>query len=136
MAVTYFDKPIGTEIATLNGNINNKFTWRTYLTASNVSVGNTYASTGKYFTLTYPTLVTVSMTYGSGRPLAIGLKNSEQASSTSVALTSVVASDISDTSGLTVTALLAAGTYYIWAKTASSSGSTSLSVYGMALGML
>lgn len=111
-----------------------KTEWKTFMTATNVSVGNTYAPTGKSFTLTKPAIVRIDMAYGSGRPLAIGMKVSESTSSGSIALTSVVASDISDTSGLSVTALLAAGTYYIWARTASASGSTSFCVYGMELG--
>ena len=114
--------------------LNSKFAWTTFLSESNVSVGDTYASTGKSFTLSAPAIVSVSMSYGSGRPLAIGLKNSESAGSTSIALTSVVASDIADTSGLTVAAILPAGTYYVWARTASATGSTTLTVQGMPLG--
>ena len=118
----------------LNSKINNKFTWKIFLTASNVSVGNTFASTGKSFTLAKYSLVRVDMSYGSGRPLAIGLKLSESASSGTLALTSIVSSDISDTSGLSVTVLLTAGTYYIWARTASATGSTNLLVQGIELG--
>lgn len=127
---------VASEITSLSNNITNRFTWRNYLSASNVSVGNTYASTGKSFTLIYPAIVQVGMSYGSGRPLAIGIKSSESAGSSSVALCSVVASDIADTSGLTVTAILPAGTYYIWARTASASGSTTLTVNGMTIGAL
>lgn len=118
----------------LNENLANKFAWNTYLSESNVSVGNTYASTGKSFTLSKPAIVQVVMSYGTGRPLAIGLKGSESAGSGSIAITSVYGNDISDTSGLTVTALLTAGTYYVWARTASASGSTNLTVQGMTIG--
>ena len=111
-----------------------KTTWKTFLSENNVSVGNTYASTGKSFTLTNYALVIVSMSYYSGRPLAVGLKGSESAGSNSVALVSVVGSDISDTSGLSVTTLLPAGTYYVWARTAIATGSTALSVQGIELG--
>ena len=114
--------------------LNSKFTWRTLLNESNVSVGNTFASTEKSFTLTKYSLVRVDMSYGTGRPLAIGLKLSESTSSGTLALTSIVSSDISDTSGLSVTALLTAGTYYVWARTASATGSTNLMVQGITLG--
>lgn len=114
--------------------LNSKFTWKEFLNVTNVSVGNTYASTGRTFTLQKASLVKISMSYGSGRPLALGAKLSETASSASVALVNVVNNDISDTSGLMVTALLEAGTYYVWARTASASGSTTLQVYGMELG--
>ena len=123
-----------TSIDALHDSLDAKTTWKTFLSESNVSVGNTYASTGKHFTLTKFALVLVGMSYGSGRPLALGIKGSESAASGSVALVSVVGSDISDTSGLTVTALLPAGTYYVWARTASATGSTSLAVQGIELG--
>lgn len=123
-------------VSSISSNITSRFAWNTYLSASNVSVGNTYASTGKSFTLVYPAVVQVGMSYGSGRPLAIGVKSSESTGSSSIALCSVVASDIADTSGLTVTAILPAGTYYIWARTASATGSTTLTVTGMTIGSL
>lgn len=125
---------IGAASASDLTSLSNKFAWQTYLSASNVSVGNTYASTGKSFTLTKPAIVQAGMSFGTGRPLAIGIKNSQNTTSTSLALTAVVNSDIADTSGLTVTAILAAGTYYIWARTASASGSTNLTVQGMTIG--
>lgn len=114
--------------------INSKFAWTTYLNESNVSVGDAYASTGKSFTLTSIALVRIDMSYSSGRPLAIGVKVSESAGSASVALNSVYGADIADTSGISVTALLTAGTYYVWARTASATGRSNILVTGMSLG--
>lgn len=97
------------------------------LTESNVSTSATYSSTGKTFTMARYGLVAVSMTYGSGRPVAIGIKNSQSAGSGSTLITAIDPSAIEDTSGLTCSGYLPAGTYYIWCKTASA-GNTSLRV--------
>ena len=126
---------INSAIGTINNTINNKFTWRTYLSENNVAITNQYASTGKFFTLASPAIVQVIMSYGSGRPIAIGLKGSESNASASIALVAIDPNEISNTSGLTATAILPAGTYYIWAMTNSASGSSNLTVQGMTIGM-
>lgn len=97
------------------------------LNESNVSTSAAYASTGKTFTMAKPGLVKVAMSYGSGRPIAIGCKYSESAGSGSELLTAIDPSAIEYTSGLSASGYLPAGTYYVWCKTAAA-GNTTLRV--------
>ena len=89
-------------------------------------------STGKHFTINKPSLLLVKMSYGSGRPVALGLKSSQSTTSSSELLIAIDPNEVNDTSGLSVSGLVAAGTYYVWCKTLSS-GNTHITVNSVPL---
>lgn len=72
------------------------------------------------------------MSYGSGRPVALGLKSSQSTTSSSELLIAIDPNEVNDTSGLSVSGLVAAGTYYVWCKTLSS-GNTHITVHSVPL---
>jgi len=119
--------PSRSEITSLN----NRLTYQTFGPFA-CTTTTSYASTGQSFTMAKAGIVRIDMPYGSGRPTAIGIKMSESASSSSVLLNAIDPDKISDTSGISVSGVVAAGTYYIWARTATN-GSSNIQVAYYAL---
>lgn len=113
--------------------INSRLSWQEIFNDTVSGISTEYESTGKTFTLNRPAIILIVMGYGSGRPTAIGAKLSESAASTSALLLSVDNNDINNTSGLSVTGLVPAGTYYIWARTAIANGSSLIRINGLIL---
>ena len=111
--------------------LNNRLTYQTFGPFA-CTTTTSYASTGQSFTMAKAGIVRIDMPYGSGRPTAIGIKMSESASSSSVLLNAIDPDKISDTSGISVSGVVAAGTYYIWARTATN-GSSNIQVAYYAL---
>ena len=113
MAVTYFEKPVGTEIATLDGKVSG-IGAGTKLVDKAIQFGTSYSTTNESFTITKTSIVKIYQVYNAGQPLAIGCKvtNTDAGSSEMLAL----GIDGEPTSGLGATGLLTPGTYYIWGK--------------------
>ena len=126
MATTVFSKPLDTEIASLKSNINNIGSFNTVIN-ENVSIGSSYASTGKTFTLTKASIVSVSQGYSAALPLAIGVKGSTSNTSPSFIYVENAGQD-DNVAGLWAHGVLGAGTYYVWAKAKGNGGSNAIRV--------
>lgn len=77
-----------------------------------------YANTGKTITVPKTGLVVLTQNYTNTLPVSLGLKATTSVASTSVAYVEN-ANQEENVSSLTVTALLPAGTYYVWGKAKS-----------------
>lgn len=84
-----------------------------------LAFGTSYSTTNRTFTLDKTSAVTITQNYNAGQPLAIGCK----AANTSGSATLLIAHGIDgeDTSGVTASGVLPAGTYYVWGKRKTSS---------------
>ena len=114
------------DVDTLSSNINNIGSFNTIIN-ENVSIGSSYVSTGKTFTLTKASIVSVSQSYSDALPLAIGVKGSTSNVSPSFIYAENAGKD-DNVAGLWAHGVLGAGTYYVWAKVNGSGGSNAIRV--------
>lgn len=93
------------------------------------SISASYASTGKTFTLTKTSIVSIAQGYSNALPTAIGAKSTDTSAGTSVIYAENSGQEES-VAGLTGYGVLQAGTYYVWAKAkAAASNTINVTVY-------
>lgn len=98
----------------------------TLMNQQTANTTTTFSSLGLSFTLPRKAIVSITMTFANGRPSAIGCKLNETNEAGTFLLT-VCDSTIQTASTLITSGFLAAGTYYVWGRTATD-GNTKITV--------
>ena len=98
----------------------------TLINSQQANTTTDFASLGLSFTLERKAIVSITMIFQNGRPSAVGCKLNETNESGTFLLT-VCDSTIQTASSLITSGFLAAGTYYVWGRTATA-GNTKITV--------